>query len=170
MQRRVRIKTRDQDRWECFVETLYRLLDDTLTADGADRGNVQLLNPLINGLQIITHRGFDLAFLQQFSIVRSDDPSACGRAFRYRERVMIQDIAQDRAYEPYLSVATSSGYRAVQSTPVLRSDGSVIGVVSTHFTEKHSWSDAAQLALDGYAARIGHSISALIESHPIDPV
>ena len=166
MQRWVSIKEREQSKWEGFVEAIHQLLDDTIATDGADQGNVQLFNPLINGLQIIAHRGFGLTFLQQFSIVRIDDPSACGRAFRYGKRVMIQDIAKDRAFEPYVSIATGSGYRAVQSSPLLHSDGSVIGIVSTHFTDKHTWSEGAQLSLDGYATRMGDLISALIESRP----
>jgi GAF domain-containing protein len=167
MQRWVNIKDREQGRWEGFVEAMYQLLDDAIVADSADRGNVQLFNPLINGLQIINYCGFDLDFLQHFTVVRVDDPSACGRAFRYRKRVMIQDIAKDRAYAPFESIARSSGYRAVQSTPVLRSDGSVIGVVSTHLSDKHTWSELAQVSLDGYAVRIGDLISALIESRPL---
>jgi hypothetical protein len=31
--------------------------------DGAEKGNVQLFNPTVNGLQIVAHRGFDTMFL-----------------------------------------------------------------------------------------------------------
>ena len=59
-------------------------------------------------------------------------------------------------YAPYLSIAQANGYCAVQSTPIIRSDGVVIGVLSTHFAQTHEWSDAAQRALDNHADQWQH--------------
>jgi GAF domain-containing protein len=146
---------------------LHQLLDSTIGADGAAKGNVQLWNPNLNALEIVAHRGFDNRFLQQFEVVHSDEPSACGRAFRLGRRVMIHDVTLDRFYAPYLSIAHSSGYRAVQSTPILRSDGAVIGVLSTHFPDRHEWEEAAQHALDQYASHIAAFVTDLIESAAI---
>ena len=164
MRRWVRIRERHQDKWSHFTSGMLKLLDDAIVGDGAAKGNVQIFNPLVNGLQIVTQRGFDVQFLQQFEIVQADEPSACGRAFRLRRRVMIPDITLDRSYQPYLTVASLNGYRAVQSTPILKSDGSVIGVFSTHFEDTHTWSFAAESALDKYASIIGGAITQLIES------
>jgi GAF domain-containing protein len=77
---------------------------------------------------------------------------------------MIPDITIDRSFQPYLSIARSSGYLAVQSTPIMGAEGSVVGILSTHFANTHQWSDAAQLALDQYSSQIGKLIEQLIES------
>jgi GAF domain-containing protein len=164
MRRWVRIKEHEQGKWSYFTRRIEQLLITTIAVDGAAKGNVQIFNPLVNGLQIVTQRGFDVQFLQQFEIVQADEPSACGRAFRLRRRVIISDITVDRSYQPYLSIAESSGYRAVQSTPILSSDHSVIGILSTHFPDTHVWSKEAERALDEYASKIGDAITQLIES------
>jgi GAF domain-containing protein len=164
MRRWVRIKEHEQGKWSHFSRRIEQLLNTAIAVDGATKGNVQLFNPLVNGLQIVTQRGFDVQFLQQFEIVQADEPSACGRAFRLGRRVMIPDITVDRSYQPYLSIAESSGYCAVQSTPILNSEDSVIGVLSTHFADRHVWSKEAELALDNYALKIGDAITQLIES------
>jgi hypothetical protein len=101
MRRWVRIKEHEQGKWSHFSRRIEQLLNTAIAVDGATKGNVQLFNPLVNGLQIVTQRGFDVQFLQQFEIVQADEPSACGRAFRLGRRVMIPDITVDR-YQPYL--------------------------------------------------------------------
>ena len=164
MRRWVRIKQSDQAKWSRFHTQFQELLDSAIAADNAAKGNVQLWNPNLNALEIVTHRGFDNPFLRQFEVVHVNEPSACGRAFRLGRRVMIQDVTLDRFYEPYLSIAHASGYRAVQSTPILRSDGTVIGVLSTHFPDRHEWEEAAQRALDQYASQIAAVVTELIET------
>lgn len=163
MRRWLGIRERDQEEWSQFTAQSLQLLDAAIKIDGASKGNVQLFNPLITGLQIVAHRGFATDFLHHFEVVRVDEPSACGRAFRLGRRVIIPDITIDRSYQPYLSIARTSGYRAVQSTPILKSDGSVIGVLSTHFGDTHEWSDASKSALDHYASKIGELTMKLVE-------
>ncbi len=163
MHRLVDIKEKGGDRWSTFTAELQQLLTAVITADGASKGNVQLFNPYLDGLQIVAQHGFDNSFLQQFNIVRWDEPSACGRAYRFGMRVVINDITMDRSYIPYLSIAQTSGYRAVQSTPIVRSGGSVVGVLSTHFAVPHEWTDASQSALDQSAAQMAGLISELVQ-------
>ena len=85
------------------------------------------------------------------------------RAYRFGLRVVINDITIDRFYTPYISIAQTSGYRAVQSTPIVQSSGSVIGVVSTHFTHTHEWSEPALGALDHSASKMAALVSKLIQ-------
>ena len=148
MHRVVDIKEKGGDRWSTFTAELQQLLNAVITADGASKGNVQLFNPYLDGLQIVAQQGFDNSFLQQFDIVRWDEPTACARAYRFGMKVVINDITTDRFYTPYLSSAQTSGYRAVQSPPIVRSDDSVIGVLSTHFAVPHKWTDASLSVLD----------------------
>jgi|GEM_PF-1837175 GAF domain-containing protein len=159
------IRDREPERWETFTRQCLVLLDTARRLDGTDKGNIQLFNPVYQGLQIIVQRGFALPFLQQFEVVRIDEPSACGRAFRHGQRVMISDINNDVLYMPYRSIAKASGYQAVQSTPLAGKDGSIIGVLSTHGAEPHKWECASLQGLDLCAVELSRLILALNKSN-----
>src|SRR5689334_22891684 len=118
-------KSQKPQKWSDFQSRVLEIVDSAIKAVGALSGNIQLFNPKNRALQIIAHRGFDHTFLQLFENVHADEPSACGRSFRNRCRVMIPDIAKDPLFSPYLSVAKANGFRAVQSTPIFAVDRSV---------------------------------------------
>jgi hypothetical protein len=160
-------------KWSDFQSAVLEILDSAVTAVQAVKGNVQLFNPKNRALQIIAQRRFDHTFLQLFENVRADEPSACGRAFRNRCRVMISDIAKDPLFSPYLSVARANGFCAVQSTPILAPDRSAMGILSTHFAEVHHLSIQDEIALDNHAAKLSRLINDLLDvaivqlrSHP----
>lgn len=127
------------------------LLDSALRASGTRMGNVQLLDRATDSLHIIVYRGFDKRFLDHFSVVRAEDESACGRALRYRQRVVIEDVDADAQYAPDRDVARAAGYRAVQSTPIFRDGGVVAGIFSTHFPYPHHVGAREASLLDGIA-------------------
>lgn len=137
-----------------FRDSLMDILDTAIKVDGAAKGNLQLFNQLFGGLGIVAQRGFNLPFLQLFNLVRADDPCPCGRAFRHKRRIIIPDITTDLLYWPYRSIARANGYQAVQSTPIIGMDGSVKGILSTHFQDIHYFSIKAMVALDDCARRI----------------
>src|ERR1051325_11336973 len=147
-------KYQKAQKWSEFHTAVLEILDSAIKVVQAVNGNVQLFNPKNRALQIIAHRGFDHAFLQLFENVHADEPSACGRAFRNRCRVMISDITKDPSFSPYVSVARANGFCAVQSTPIVGPDRSAIGMLSTHFAEVHHLSDEEEIALDNHAAKI----------------
>ena len=131
-----------------FQLSLLRVLDEAIKIDGAAKGNVQLLNRAVGGLQHTVQRGFDSSFLQMFALVRVDDPTSCARALRYQHRVIIPDITKDLLSGPYLSICKANGFQALQSTPIIGEDGLIKGVFSTHFAKTHHLSDTASRALD----------------------
>jgi GAF domain-containing protein len=45
---------------------------------------------------------------------------------------VIDDITTDREFSPFKAVAERAGFRAVQSTPLMSSNGAVVGIISTH--------------------------------------
>jgi GAF domain-containing protein len=142
--------------------SLLNILDAAITVCGASKGNIQLLDRQRGTLSIAAQRGFDGSFLQLFQLVRVDEPSACGRAFRQRQRVVIQDIARDPLFASYISIARANGFQAVQSTPIFAHDGSVLGVFSTHFARPGQYSERLGGMLDRCAGRM----AALIEGQP----
>jgi signal transduction histidine kinase len=50
---------------------------------------------------------------------------------------IIEDVLIDPDFAPHRAIATSAGYRAVQSTPLFSRSGEPLGMVSTHFRRPH---------------------------------
>lgn len=139
-----------------FGAAVSGVLRDAIAATGAAFGNVQMFDERQGGLEIVAHSGFPPEFLDLFALVTPLGPSTtvCARAFRRGQRVMIADVTQDPEFAPYLEMARRCGFRAVQSTPLLV-DGSVVGVLSTHFAQPTASLPAeSERLLDGYAAAI----------------
>ena len=142
-----------------FRSLLSKTLDAAIAESGAGKGNVQLFDAARGTLCIEVQRGFDASFLQLFEHVRVGDPSACGRAFRQKQRVVIQDVMTDPLFAPYHSIARANRFRCVQSTPILANDGSVLGVFSTHFENANQFSEKMAGPLDRYASRMARLIA-----------
>lgn len=132
-------------------EGLDEMLPATIELLGADMGNVQLLDPDRGVLVIAAHKGFEQDFLDFFREVSTEDDSACARALRSGERIVIEDVAVDAPYAPLRPIARSAGYRGVQSTPLIGRDGCPLGMLSTHFGAAHRPSEQELGYLDLYA-------------------
>jgi PAS domain S-box-containing protein len=137
------------------------VLENAIVTSGADFGNIQLYKPQIGALAIIAQRGFQQDFLDYFRTVRVDEGSACAQAMQSGERIIIEDVNLDPAYEPHRSVAAAAGYRAVQSTPLKSHTGSILGMLSTHFRSPHRPSERDQRLLDLYARHAADLIERL---------
>lgn len=122
-----------------FMENLSAMLDTAIWISQADKGNVQLYDERSGMLNIAVHRGFDAPFIEFFASVERDDPSACATALAAAARVVIEDVTTSEIFagQPALQVLLDAGVRAVQSTPLVSSRGTVIGMVSTHFGRPH---------------------------------
>jgi two-component sensor histidine kinase len=118
-------------------EAIAAILDAAMSLHDAQFGNVQLIQPITGNLEIVAHRGFDEEYLKVFRTVSMDDPCSCGRALRTKSTIFIEDVTRDPEYAPFVGTALKAGYRAVQSTPMINSEGNVIGVISTHFRDPH---------------------------------
>jgi PAS domain S-box-containing protein len=129
---------------------LDEMLQTVIELLGADKGHIQLLNETGDVLTIVSHEGFEQPFLDHFNEVSADNDSACGRALRLREQVIIADVERDEGYEPFRQLARDAGYRAVVATPLASIDGSPLGMVSTHFHSAHRPSDQELRRLDLY--------------------
>jgi len=114
-----------------------KILEGAMTLAGADRGNVQLLDPTTRALRIAAQCGFDAEFLEYFKVV-DDGGSACGRAARARTQMVIVDVDLDAQFAAHRDIAAASGFRAVQSTPLVDETGRLLGVVSTHYPRPYS--------------------------------
>jgi PAS domain S-box-containing protein len=128
--------------WRC--RDLHGGLDEMLEAVmqllGADKGNIQLVNGS-GRLTIEAQRGFDRAFLDYFREVTVSDDSACGRALRSGQQIIVEDIELDAPFASCRPIARAAGFRAVVSTPLISGDGTAQGMVSMHFRSVHRPTD-----------------------------
>ena len=132
-------------------EGLEEILAATIGLLGAHMGNVQILDAGRGVLTLAAQRGFEQDFLDFFREVSTEDDSACGRALRSGERIVIEDVEADAAYTPMRPVARAAGYRAVQSTPLIGRNGVRLGMLSTHFETPHRPTELELRGLDLYA-------------------
>jgi GAF domain-containing protein len=129
---------------------LEEVLDATMALQNAHFGNVQLYDPAAEALQIVASRGFGPEFLAYFASVR-DAATVCGRALLRRERVIVDDVEADAAFAPHRAIAARSGFRAVQSTPLVGRAGALLGMISTYFRQPHRPSERDLRFTDLYA-------------------
>ena len=147
--------------------SLPQLLNEALAAtmelQRADFGNIQLYDEETGVLKIVAHRGLGQDYLDHFKTADAQDTSACGLALRAGKRVLIEDIDLEPRYAPHRGIAASTGFRAVQSTPLLdRGSGKPLGMLSTHFRQPHRPSERDLRVTDLYARQAGDVIAASI--------
>lgn len=144
-------------------------LEDALSLLRADRGNVQIVDPISGSLRIAAQAGFSDEFLEYFAVVNNDDPSACGRAARQLEQTVITDVDTDPRYAPLRGIAAASGYRAVQSTPLVDLRGHLVGMLSTHYPCPYRPPDEALELMRRFGELIGEAIEACLEANGQEP-
>jgi PAS domain S-box-containing protein len=138
------------------LEKLEDGLDEMISAAidllGASKGNIQLLDPQRDVLVIAAQRGLERDFLEQHHEIPRDHPSAaCARALRSANRVIIEDVEADPDCSPLLHVTEGAACRAVVSTPLIDTDGNVLGIISTYFSSPHRPTQESLRRLDLYA-------------------
>ena len=143
----------------------HQALDRVLSLARADRGNVQLADPASGALRIIAQHGFDAEFLDHFSVV-DDDRSACGRAARCGTQLVITDVITDPGFEPHRQIAAASGFRAVQSTPLVDEAGHLVGVISTHYPRPYAPPTRDLRIIKRYADLLAHALASRLSAVP----
>jgi PAS domain S-box-containing protein len=132
-------------------EGLDEMLSAAIELLGADKGDIQLLDTSRGLLKIAAQRGFSPAFLDEYRELPAEAATSCGRALRSGGCSVIEDTEADEAYAPYRQAAAQEGYRAVQSTPLVGRNGTVLGMISAHFRDVHRPSSDDLQRLDLYA-------------------
>jgi GAF domain-containing protein len=117
-----------------YFTALTKILHAAITITSADKGNIQLLDPLSRSLHIAVHEGFREPFLQFFAEVNHRS-AACGTAMTQLKRVVVKDVRQSLIFigTEALDVLLEAGVQAVQSTPLITKNGYFVGIISTHY-------------------------------------
>ena len=151
---------------------LPRVLDGLMSLTGADHGNIQLLDPATGMMRLVTQAGFGPEFLDYFAVVSGENGSVCGRAARQCAQTVITDVRADPDFAPHREIAAASGFRGVQSTPLVDYAGHLVGMVSTHYQRPHRPSDRDLRLIELYADFASEAVSRHLGASrdPGDPV
>jgi GAF domain-containing protein len=153
-----------------YIEALFRAgasttilletaLDAAISLTAARFGNVQLLDQRTGALEMVVHRGFGDRYLDFFAVVQGDG-TACATALRHRRATLVADVRTDpHCRGKRRAVLLEAGICAVQSTPLITTAGTVVGMLSTHYDEPTTPSDRALALL----ARGGQQLADYIE-------
>lgn len=144
-------------------------LEDALAVLRADRGNVQLVEPISGSLRIAAQAGFSDEFLEYFAVVNDNDGSACAIAARQHAQTVIADVNADPRYASHREIAAASGYRAVQSTPLVDVRGHLLGMLSTHYPCPYRPPDEALEVMQRLGELIGQAVEACLEGDGEEP-
>jgi GAF domain-containing protein len=126
---------------------LQRTLEQAIRLMGAAQGNVQLYERHQHTLRIVAHAGHSGQFLEHFKAITSGT-ACCGLALKRRQRVIVEDVEKEPLMAHLVNSFKAYGIRAVQSTPLFDENGTLVGILSTHFPEPHRPTASQLQALD----------------------
>jgi signal transduction histidine kinase/CheY-like chemotaxis protein len=138
MRRLNEIGTRCAKAGDDIPECLKEILNVAIEVSNADKGVIQLLDPKSGALTIATQSGFYEPFLKYFANV-DEGETAWKAAMDSKQRVIIEDVRDSDLFagNPKLEILTEAGVLAVQSLPLMSSTGTLLGIISTHFSDRH---------------------------------
>jgi transcriptional regulator with GAF, ATPase, and Fis domain len=136
------------------------ILDAAISIMAADKGNIQLLDPVTGALRIHAYRGFSRRFLEFFNEVHEGKGASCGAAKQQARRMVVSDIQNSPIFSetPSLGVMLADGIRAVQSTPLFSRSGELFGMLNTHFGKPYHPTDRQFRFLDLLARQAADAI------------
>jgi len=152
--------TAERELWvsAALLATLNEILDAVILVLRGKFGTLALYDAVRNTRQIVAQRGFDAEYLQAVGVMSIDTGLAGSRSIRQSKRVIVYDVNEDPEYEPYREFAKKAGYRTVQATPLLSSDGEVLGALVTHLSEPRDFTPHELQVLDLYSRQAADAI------------
>ncbi len=122
------------------VEALYQnLLDAAITVMQSDFASMQRYDSEKNGLHLLAWRGFTPQAARFWEWVPVDSAGSCAATLREGSRVTVPDVeaCDFMAGSQDLEMFRESGIRACQTTPLLSRNGTLVGMISTHWRQPH---------------------------------
>lgn len=140
---------------------LLAILDESMRLDGAASGKIRIADPATGTLAIAVHRGFTDTFVSQFASISLTDNHPAASAVQGASRVIVNDLLRQSLDSPYFVAMRKEQLRSMQVTPIVGSEGRVLGTLATHFKGPHYVSLSGGLALDHCARRAARVIEEL---------
>jgi PAS domain S-box-containing protein len=121
---------------------LDEIVDAAVAVTHSEKGSLQFFDAGTGMLEIRAVKGFSPEWLSFFRTVHRKG-ATCGEAMHRRERVIVPDVRVSPIFAgtPSLAVQLKEGVLAVQSTPLISRSGEFLGMISTHFGQKHTPKD-----------------------------
>lgn len=119
-------------------EMLDNFLQQAMMLNKTKAGTLQIINNEEYSLDIAASSGLSRAFIDHFKKVTINDGSVCARALKKGKTIFIENLIQDKSFAPHLTVALENNIHAVQSTPLISSNGNIVGMISTHYKLPHN--------------------------------
>lgn len=129
------------------IEVLYeRIVDAATRIMHSDYASMQMLYPergTGGELRLLAFRGFNPEAAKFWEWVRADSKSTCGLALLTGRRAVAPDISscEFMADSDDQQIYLQTGIHACQTTPLIARDGTVVGMISTHWRTPHLPSD-----------------------------
>ena len=124
---------REENKFETCCSEIVRT---AIAISGADKGNLQVFDEASRSLRIVAQHGFQEKFLKYFENVDDHVAASCGTAMATNEQVIVDDVLTSKIFvdQPAQKALLEAEVRAIISTPLRSSKGSLLGVISTHFS------------------------------------
>ena len=129
------------------AQALYeKILDAAMQIMSSEFASIQMLYPKRGSggeLRLLTFRGFSPEAAKRWDWVSVSQNSTCGEALRTRRRVIVPDVGECdymRGTED-LAVYLQTGIRSCQTTPLISRNGTLVGMISTHWSHPHEPSE-----------------------------
>lgn len=103
----------------------------------SDAASLQVLDPANEQLRLLAWKGFHDDSARFWAWVRADSASSCGHALKVGERIVVPDTTNLGGDPEEAEAYFRSGLLSVQSTPLRAFSGHVVGMLSTHWRERH---------------------------------
>jgi GAF domain-containing protein len=107
-------------------------------------------------LTIAAHHNFAKPLLDFFREVDETDACVCAATMRAGDRTIVEDVSTSDVFRDHLSsqILLDAGVHAVQSTALVSSAGTLLGMLSTHWGEPHRPRDRVLHLLDLLARQL----------------
>ena len=145
-------------------EILNNLLQQAMMMNGTKAGSLQMINTQDHSLEIVSSFGLSNEFIEHFKKVTINDGSICSRALQTGETVLIGDITQDKQFARHLFVTMQNNINSIQSTPMISSNGRLMGMISTHSSITRNPSKTSQLKFESFCREAADKIEGFISS------
>lgn len=116
-----------------------QILDAMMAVMSSQAASMQMLDPGTGILKLLAWRGFHPDAAAFWDRVDANSASTCGEALKTGRRILVSDVERCAfmAGTQDLEAYRRSNLRAVQSTPLMSRTGRALGMVSTHWRERH---------------------------------